>query len=110
MKRVLAISCMAAAVVFRAPWASTDPLVVGMDPQYRLGGHLEILRDSTRKLTFSQVLSSDSWHVTADNEPNPGFTPAVYWVRFQLDSVKARRLILALNWANVDLVNVFVMQ
>jgi diguanylate cyclase (GGDEF)-like protein len=48
--------------------------------------------------------------VTATDEPNPGFAPAVYWVRFQLESVEARRLILALNWANVDLVNVFVVQ
>lgn len=109
MKRVFAVGCLAVLAVFAASRLTASPLVVGDAPSYRLGGHLEILRDDTGEMTLAQVSGrTASWQPTADDEPNPGFTKAIYWVRFQLESRTAHRLLLASDWANVNLVNVFV--
>jgi diguanylate cyclase (GGDEF)-like protein len=55
-------------------------------------------------------MDSPAWQTKGEDEPNPGFTSAVYWVRFQLVSTAARRVLLGVTWANLDLVTLYVVQ
>ncbi len=91
-------------------WQSTAvPLVVGDAPRYGLGGRLEMLRDDSRAMSLAQVMGrSAEWRLTKESEPNLGFTTAVYWVRFQVESGTDHRLLLAYQFANVDYVDVFI--
>jgi len=108
VKRLFAFGYLAVLFFLGTPLVRSDPLVVGDGPHYSLGGHLEILRDDTAAMTFAQVSASSSWAATPEDEPNPGFSNAVYWVRFQLESRTAHRLLLVFQYANVDFVDLFV--
>ena len=111
MNRLLACGFLALSVVLPVTAAGADPLVAGDSPFYRLAGRLEILRDDTREMSLGQVMDSPAdWLLTYDAEPNPGFTPAVYWARFQIQSQTDHRLLLTFQYANVDLVELFVVR
>jgi diguanylate cyclase len=109
MTRMQAFACFAALMVLPAPRITSSPLIVGDAPSYLLGGHLEILQDDTGAKSFARVSSdSASWKATTQDEPNPGFTTTVYWVRFELESPSPQQLLLAFDWPLVNLVNLHV--
>jgi diguanylate cyclase (GGDEF)-like protein len=109
MKCFMASGCLLFFVLLPVSLTAADPLVAGDAPRYRLGGHLELLSDTTRGLSLSQVMAvSAGWRFTADSEPNLGFSTGAAWVRFQIDSHTDHALLLVYQFANVDLVDVFV--
>ena len=88
--------------------SGAEPLVVGDAQRYGLGGHLELLQDDSGTLTLAQVMGAADWRHTDDAEPNVGFSTAVYWARFQVQSQADRPLLLVYQFANVDNVDAFV--
>lgn len=89
-------------------WSSAEPLVVGDAERSSLGGHLELLQDDTGGKTLAQVMGAAGWRRTDDAEPNVGFSTAVYWARFQVQSQADHPLLLVYQFANVDNVDAFV--
>jgi diguanylate cyclase (GGDEF)-like protein len=87
---------------------SAAPLIVGDEPLYGLGGHLELLRDLKGTESLSQVKDDEGWQATDADEPNPGFSRGVFWVRFQILSRTDNPLLLLYRFANVDFVDLFV--
>jgi diguanylate cyclase (GGDEF)-like protein len=96
--------------LIRASSLAVSPLVVGDEPSYRLGGHLEMLLDATREMTLSQVREDHAdWRSTQAEEPNTGFSAAVCWLRFPLESRTDHRLLLVFRYADVNYVDLFVL-
>jgi diguanylate cyclase (GGDEF)-like protein len=109
MNRLLARGCLLVFAILPISRSTADPLVVLDAPRYLLGGHLEVLRDETHGMSLSQVMSdSANWRPTADSEPSFGFSSAVCWVRFQIESRTDNKLILTYKFANVDFLDVFL--
>ena len=109
MNRVLVSWGLAFFTLFPVLASAADPLVVGEAPRYGLGGHLELLRDDTGRMSFPGVAGDAAdWQSTNEAEPNIGFTSAVYWARFQIQSQTDHPLLLGYQFANVDNVDVFV--
>ena len=92
-----------------APCRASSPLIVGDGEFYRLGGHLEILLDSSRVMSLDDVMEDGAgWRPTGADEPNPGFSAAFCWVRFQLESRAGQPILLVYRYANVDNVSFFI--
>jgi diguanylate cyclase (GGDEF)-like protein len=106
--RHISVGSLAAVFVLGVSSVSAAPLVAGDDPAYRLGGHLEIFRDGTGTKTLADVEASSAWKKVPQDEPSLGFTTAVSWARFQVQSAVPRTMLLTYSWANVDRVNAFV--
>ncbi len=80
--------------------------------EYPLGLHMEILEDSSGKLTIDQVSSPayDSQFIPSQSEaPDYGFTNSAYWVRVKLDNEtrKTDEWVLEQNFANMQYVDLF---
>ncbi len=95
--------------LLRVSGLSADPLVVGDAPRYRLGGHLEIMQDKTQAMSISQIIADrEDWQATQADEPNPGFSGAVRWVRFQVESRTDHPILLVYRYTNVNFVDLYV--
>ena len=94
--QMLFFLCLLLALVFVTPTISAQEgerssvptlILQPNQPNYSLGLHLEILQDTTKKLTMDQVSSeqyNDQFVPSTESIPNFGLTSDAYWVRFQL--------------------------
>ena len=79
---------------------------------YPLGKHLDILEDSTGGLTIEDVVRepfSAKFIANQDTNPNFGFTPSVYWIRFSLKENLERNKtwLLEIAYPLFDHINVY---
>ena len=66
-------------------FAQSSPVLIltESDKMHMLGGHMSLLNDTDGELSIEDVIyRSEDFKLTAENEPNMGFTKEVYWVRF----------------------------
>ncbi|MBF0288368.1 MAG: response regulator [SAR324 cluster bacterium] len=95
---------------------AVSPVVVKPDKKkYPLGLHLEIMEDTTRQLTISDVSSPESNSVFVSNtqdNPNFGFTESAYWTRFQVNSEidGAEKWLLEMGYPLMDHIEVYLPQ
>ena len=109
MSRLLTGGWLLLVAILPVPSATSGPLIVGDEPRYGLGGHLELLRDPTGARTLAQIIDDPSdWHPTPDAEPNLGFSSAIFWIRFQIEARTDHELVLAYHFADVDFVDAYV--
>jgi signal transduction histidine kinase/PAS domain-containing protein len=93
--------------------STPEPLILtDGQSEYPLGLHLDILEDSSGKLTIAQVSSPefDSQFTPSQVEvPNYGFSNSAYWVRVQLDN-ETRQIdewLLELGFANMHYIDLY---
>jgi signal transduction histidine kinase len=80
---------------------------------YRLGRHLEILRDPESRFTLAEVRSPEharSFVPSESEVPNLGLTQETYWVRFRLDDRTSTptEWLLEVGWPVVDRVTAYL--
>lgn len=95
-------------------FAFADPVDLdGIDGEYELSSHLELLEDQSRTLDLSELLSSDGkeWFQAGGGRvPSFGYTESAFWVRFRLfnSSLKPVDNILELAYPTVNELDLYI--
>jgi signal transduction histidine kinase/CheY-like chemotaxis protein len=107
-----ALLCSVDALALDATWAS--PVVVGPERElYRLGLHLDLLRDPTGALDIDAVRAPEQeidFTPGSATAPSFGFTDDVIWARLQVDNrlLRAETYYLEISYPLLDRISVYV--
>ncbi|MES2513545.1 MAG: 7TM diverse intracellular signaling domain-containing protein [Bacteroidota bacterium] len=75
-----------------------------------IGKHIEILKDSSFRMTIQDVKSSKKFTLNSQDVPGFGFTKAAIWVKFQIkNSSSQHKLLLELDAPLIDEAELFTM-
>ena len=92
---------------------------ISLQPGFRqqnLAGVLAYLEDKEGTLALADLLQDDArfaWHISEQPNLNFGFTDAVYWARFDVDSPstpQAQNLFLEISYPLLDDIRVYLLQ
>ncbi len=93
--------------------SANSPVVLQEDKQqYLLGLHLDILEDTDKKWTITEITSpeiSSKFVPSRQEKPNFGFTDSAYWVRFHLKNEAEARMkwLLLFSYAHMDHISLY---
>lgn len=97
-----------------APCAAASPPLVLRDgiASASLSGHIDILKDTTGRLTIEQASSPEmagAFRPDPRPVPNFGMTNTVYWLRFTIrrEAPVARELLLELDFPHMDYLDLY---
>ncbi len=79
-----------------------------------LGKHLSIFKDTHNRYTLNEIVSlaaQGKFNPSNKSIPTFGFTPATFWLRFDLDNISDQSLpfILESNWPHHDVIDFYLL-